>query len=128
MRRLGTPMALQDALWDRYRIGEDRKITDDATKAPARRNPYFRAAPNEKESFSAESKLEPLMARGLIVLVCNRAAMHFASSVAERLKRPVPEVESEVRAGLIPGALLMPDGVFALVRAQNAGCAIYNDA
>jgi hypothetical protein len=32
-------------------------------------------------------------------------------------------VQSEVRAGLVPGAILMPTGVFALVRAQNAGCA-----
>jgi hypothetical protein len=37
-------------------------------------------------------------------------------------------VQNEVRNGLIPGARLMPDGVFALVRAQNAGCATYRDA
>lgn len=128
MRRLGTPMALQDVLWDRYGIGEDRKIDDPATKAPARRNPFLRPKPNEKESFLVESRLEALMTRGAIVLVCNRAAMHFASSVAEKLKRPVADVQSEIRSGLIPGALLMPDGVFAVVRAQNAGCATYRDS
>lgn len=128
MRRLGTPMALQDALWDRYGIGQDRKIDDPATKAPARRNPFLRSAPNEKESFMVESRLESLVARGAIVLVCNRAAMHFAASVAEKLKRPLPDVQNEVRNGLIPGARLMPDGVFAVVRAQNAGCASYRDS
>ena len=128
MRRLGTPMALQDALWERYGIGQDRKIDDPATQAPARRNPFLRASPNEKESFVVESRIESLLARGAIVLVCNRAAMHFASSVAEKLKRPLGEIQSEVRNGLIPGSRLMPDGVFALVRAQNAGCATYRDS
>ena len=42
MRQLGVPMALQDALWDKYAIGEDRKINDPMTKAPARRNPFLR--------------------------------------------------------------------------------------
>lgn len=127
VRRLGVPMALDHSLWERYHIGEDRKIEDPVTKAPARRNPFLAATPNEKESLKAESKLEPLMARGLIVLVCNRAAMNWASGFAEKSKRPVADVQNEVRSGLIPGALLMPDGVFALVRAQNAGCAIYKD-
>jgi hypothetical protein len=128
MRRLGMPMALQDALWERYSIGQDRKIDDPATKAPTRRNPFLRTAPNEKDAFVVASRVEALVARGAIVLVCNRAAMHFASSVAERLKRPTEEVQKEVRSGLIPGARLMPDGVFALVRAQNAGCATYRDS
>jgi hypothetical protein len=128
MRRLGLPMALQDSLWDRYGIGQDRKIDDPATKAPARRNPFLHAAANEKESFVVESRVESLIARGAIVLVCNRAAMHFASSVAEKLKQPLPDIQNEVRNGLVPSARLMPDGVFAFVRAQNAGCATYRDS
>lgn len=127
VRRLGVPMALDHSLWERYHIGEDRKIEDPVTKAPARRNPFLAAPPNEKESYKVESKLEPLMARGVIVLVCNRAAMNWASGSAEKFKRPVADVQNEVRSGLVRGALLMPDGVFALVRAQNAGCAIYKD-
>jgi hypothetical protein len=127
VRRLGVPMALEHSLWERYHIGEDRKIEDPVTKAPARRNPFLTASPNKNESYKIESKLEPLMARGVIVLVCNRAAMNWASGFAEKFKRPVADVQNEVRSGLIPGALLMPDGVFALVRAQNAGCAIYKD-
>jgi intracellular sulfur oxidation DsrE/DsrF family protein len=123
MRRSGTPMALQDALWDRYAIGEDSKVNDPATKKPARRNPYLRAVSGHANSAT----LEPLMARGLTVLVCNRSAMNWARSFAERFKRDAEEVQSEVRAGLVPGALLMPNGVFALVRAQNAGCAIMKE-
>ena len=53
MRQLGVPMALQDALWDKY----------------------------------------------------------------------VEQVQAEFRAELVPGAIVMPNGIFSLVRAQNAGCA-----
>ena len=68
------------------------------------------------------------MARGVTLLVCNRAAMGLASSLAKRAKKPVEEVQADIRAGLVPGALLMPNGVFALIRAQNAGCAFYREA
>lgn len=122
MRRLGVPMALKDELWDRYAIGEDRKVNDPITKAPAKRNPWLRAAPNAP-SYEVEAKLESLMPRGLTVLVCNRAAMNMAHSFAEKYKLDVEKVRDEVRNGLIPGALLMPNGIFAIVRAQNAGCA-----
>jgi intracellular sulfur oxidation DsrE/DsrF family protein len=122
MRRLGVPMALKDELWDRYSIGEDRKINDPITKVPAKRNPWLGAAPNAP-SYEVDSKLESLMPRGLTVLVCNRAAMNMAHAFAEKYKLDVEKVRDEVRNGLIPGALLMPNGIFAIVRAQNAGCA-----
>ena len=122
MRRLGVPMALKDELWDRYAIGEERKVNDPITKAPAKRNPWLRAAPNAP-NYEVDSKLESLMPRGLTVLVCNRAAMNMAHSFAEKYKLDVEKVRDEVRNGLIPGALLMPNGIFAIVRAQNAGCA-----
>jgi hypothetical protein len=49
--------------------------------------------------------------------------MNFAAGAAERMKKDVEQVRNDVRNGLVPGATLMPTGVFALVRAQNAGCA-----
>jgi intracellular sulfur oxidation DsrE/DsrF family protein len=37
--------------------------------------------------------------------------------------RDVEEVQKDVRANLVPGAILVPSGIYALIRAQNAGCA-----
>ena len=122
MRQLGQVMAFNDDLWDRYAIGEDRKVNDPLTKQPARRNPYLKAVPGEPD-WATGSKLETLHARGAIFLVCNRASMNFAAGAAERTKKDVEQVRNDVRNGLVPGATLMPTGVFALVRAQNAGCA-----
>ncbi len=40
MRQLGTPLALGDALWDRYAIGEEIKVKDPATHSPRAATPF----------------------------------------------------------------------------------------
>lgn len=121
-RRMGTVMALNDAMWDKYELGADRHINDPATHQPARRNPFWRAAPGASPDAAAE-KIETLTKRGLISLVCNIAAGNVGHSIAERTKQDVETVQREVRANLISGAILVPSGIYALIRAQNAGCA-----
>ena len=122
MRWLGTPLALGDSLWDRYAIGEEVKVQDPVTNRPARRNPFLRAAPGVS-SEAAAAKLETLRARGTILLLCNIAADNWAASHARIAHRSVEEVRAEMRTGLVPGVILVPSGIFALIRAQNAGCA-----
>jgi intracellular sulfur oxidation DsrE/DsrF family protein len=121
-RRLGTGMAFNDILWDRYAIGEETKIRDAATQAPARRNVFWTARPGASAQ-SVATKLDALQARGLISLVCNVAANNIASRWAEKFQRPVEVVRKDVTDNLIPGAILVPSGIYALIRAQNAGCA-----
>ncbi|MEP6495040.1 MAG: hypothetical protein ABJF01_20300 [bacterium] len=118
-RRLGTSLAINDAMWDRYAIGEDRKIEDSVTRAPARRNIYWRAGP----SGDSSSTIETLHKRGMISLVCNVALGNVGRRLAERTKQKVEDVQTELRANLVPGAILVPSGIYALIRAQNAGCA-----
>jgi len=47
-------------------------------------------------------------------------ALHTSPGIANR---KADEVRAEARANLIPGAILVPSGIYALIRAQNAGCA-----
>jgi hypothetical protein len=121
-RRLGTVMALNDAMWDKYAVGEARKVNDSSTHAPARRNVFWRAAPGASPDAAAE-KIETLRSRGTIALVCNIALGNVAAGFAEKAKGDVEAVQAEVRANLIPGAIIVPSGIFGLIRAQNAGCA-----
>jgi intracellular sulfur oxidation DsrE/DsrF family protein len=72
---------------------------------------------------AAAEKIETLSKRGLISLVCNIAAGNVGHSIAERTKQDAESVQREVRANLVPGAILVPSGIYALIRAQNAGCA-----
>ena len=120
-RQLGTVMALNDEMWSRYSIGADRKINDPATGAPAVRNVFWKSAPGS--ATPSKDKIEPLQARGMISLVCNVSLGSIGYSFANATNRDVEEVRKEVRANLVPGAIIVPSGIYALIRAQNAGCA-----
>ena len=120
-RRLGTPLVLGDAIWEKFPIGEDTKMNDRDGK-PYRRNPFYRPRPGASPE-SAVTKLEALQKRGVILIVCNIAANNVARRLAEVTKRDPEEVKKEVFANFVPGTIVMPSGVFAIMRAQNAGCA-----
>ncbi|HXT14272.1 MAG TPA: hypothetical protein VN706_01495 [Gemmatimonadaceae bacterium] len=121
-RRLGTPMAVNDAMWERYAIGEDLKIKDANTHAFATRNVYWKAR-DGATGYEAKYAIEPLQQRGLISLVCNVALGNWAAGMARKTQRDPEAVKAEARENLIPGAILVPSGIYALIRAQNAGCA-----
>jgi len=109
-RRLGTPMALDDVMWDRYGVGEDSRITDGRTRAAAKRNIY-------------KKQIEERRARGLICLLCNIALGNWSARAAKRTNKKPEDVIAEAKANLVPGTILVPSGIYALIRAQNAGCA-----
>ncbi len=120
IRHDAIPMAMDDAFWEKYDLGKYAKVKDPATKKWARRNPFWKPDPNDKEN--APFTLEALRGRGAILLGCNLAAMGMAAELATKLKRPMDEMRAETRAHLIPGLTLAPNGVFAVLRAQEAGC------
>ena len=124
-RHFAAAMGLNDAMWQKYPIGEERNVTDPDTKAPAKRNPYLRAGASAKESWAVNSRIEPLVTRGVTFLMCNRATMALASTLAKKVNKPLEEVQNDLRANVVHGAILMPNGIFALIRAQNAGCAFF---
>jgi intracellular sulfur oxidation DsrE/DsrF family protein len=119
-RRLGTPMALNDSMWEKYAIGEDTKTSESG--APAKRNVFW-ASRAGASAQSAADKIQNLHARGMISLVCSIATENWGRGFAAKLKRDVAEVQNELKANLVPGAILVPSGIYALIRAQNAGCA-----
>lgn len=121
-RRGGTPIVFNDTLWARFPLGEETEQTDPATSAPARRNPFYTARPGGSPESEATT-LIALQKRGVIALVCNIAANNWSASLADATKRDVAEVKKEVFANLVPGTIVVPSGVFAIMRAQNAGCA-----
>jgi hypothetical protein len=62
------------------------------------------------------------------LLICNRATMGLASTLAKKSGKPLEEVQNDLKNSLVPGAYMMPNGIFGLIRAQNAGCAFYREA
>ncbi len=118
LRQLGTRLGLNDAMWERYPIDTHA----DSTKAPLRHNPYWAIRPDRSLEENSD-RLERLTQRGVIVLVCAVATGNVARAVARETQKNPDEVFAEFKRNLIPGATLVPSGVFAMVRAQNAGCA-----
>jgi intracellular sulfur oxidation DsrE/DsrF family protein len=70
----------------------------------------------------ADGGLDSLIAQGAIVLACNLATMAFAGIIAKRVQRNPDDVKQELRDGLVPGVTLVPSGVFAVIRSEEAGC------
>jgi intracellular sulfur oxidation DsrE/DsrF family protein len=121
MRQLGTTMGFNDSLWQRYPLGE-HAASDPSARPAARRNPYWSPRPGTPAIYAARS-LEALTKRGVLVLVCNVAATNVARGMAAATHADVDTVVADFRSNLVPGATLVPSGIFALIRAQNAGCA-----
>jgi hypothetical protein len=123
LRRRAVIMALDDALWQSQDLGVSQGVVDPATGKPAMRN-IFSRGPDFPTQSSSQRKLETLtefQARGGIVLVCGVALRAFlGSSVLDSATAPG-------RTEIIPGAVLLPSGQYALVRAQEAGCVLHRD-
>ena len=109
LRHAAVPMVINSAMWEKYEIGRLRKIKNEETKQFHTSNPY-------------QKQLEAMLARGTVVLGCNVAAMGVASMIASERKLDREAVRQEIRENLVPGALLMPSGIYAVHRAQEAGC------
>ena len=122
LRTRAARLALADALWQKYPIGEDGNTQDPATGAPARRNLNWAPTPAMSEP-EAGMTLQRLHQRGAIFLVCDFALGHLAGRLAPKAGATRDAVLAELRAGLVPGAVLVPSGIFGMGVAQNAGCA-----
>ena len=124
LRHQATVMALTDAIWEKYALGERSKVKDLATGKDALRNPFLRVGADEKNPLvPADASLEALLASRVILLACNKAAMKLAGQVAQKFDRNADDVRAEFRAGIVPGVLLQPSGIYATLRAQDVGCA-----
>lgn len=123
IRTQAVPAALNDSMWERYALGAVYKTTDPTTGVLAVRNPFWHRAPDPAAGIALPS-LADLQQTGAIILVCDFALTNLAKRLAATINATAAEVHAILRANLVPGAIAMPSGIFGLVRAQNAGCAL----
>ncbi len=124
LRHRAAVMCLNDAMWARLDLGTSRTLKDPTTGEPAKRNPFINYVKGDKFSMiDDESGLDTLIKRGAIVLACARALGGAAYQL--RQKEPALTAESAraaIMGALIPGVYAMPNGIFAVSAAQDAGC------
>jgi hypothetical protein len=115
-------IAMDDEFWAHHGIGAVTKIDDPATKQPIQRNPFLGANPFGLPPAMADGVLKKVLA-STTVLACNVALTFY---VIEKVKSDLKLDDAKAREmalkHLVPGVILQPSGVFATLRAQEAGC------
>jgi len=116
LRHSAIPIAMQDALWAKYKLGEVFNVKDG--DAPATKNIFAKVMPLPLPGTG----LEALLASGAQVGCCNVALTVFSGMVAQKIGMDAAAVKAEWVAGLLPGVQVVPSGVLAVARAQEKGC------
>jgi len=120
LRSKAIPLALDDKLWSKYKLGKMFKLVDYSTNASAERNLYW--APKEGEMPENGMAIKSLMERGAMFCVCETALTMTTRMYAKSKGLDPAEVKKEWIAGIHPGIQLVPSGVWAIDRAQQHGC------
>lgn len=120
-RHNAIPFAMKDEVWSKYKFGETFSITDNTTKKPALRNPYFEPKEGDYPMPGIDG-IKALQKRGAMFGVCDLAITVFSGAIAQGMNMDPEAVKKEWVANLLPGVQLMPSGVWALQRAQKYGC------
>jgi len=123
LRHAAIVLAMQQRFWDKYRIGEKKKVTHPLTGEMTKKNPVLL---DEKDGIPApfnNSSLRKQLDRGVVVLACNLALQDCIDLIKSTDKVSDEDARKQAIAYLVPGVILQPSGVFAVVRAQEAGAA-----
>jgi intracellular sulfur oxidation DsrE/DsrF family protein len=119
-RHSSVSIVLNDEMWKRIGLGETHKIRDSKTGEFVQKNPFL--SKNQSSGDFAEGTLDKLMEKGTIVVACNRALTARAFTLASKEKISRDEARKQLFAAIIPGVYVVPNGVFGVCAAQEAGC------
>jgi intracellular sulfur oxidation DsrE/DsrF family protein len=120
LRHEAIPAAMGHDLWTKYKFGEVFKVTDPATKEPALRNPFYQM--KESEQPLPKITIEDLLASGVLIGACDMALTFYSKGVGKSMNMDPADVKKDWVAGVLPGIQIVPSGVYAVNRSQEAGC------
>jgi hypothetical protein len=127
LRHNGIVLAMQQKFWDEYEIGKNFNVIHPATQKPTTRNPALLSssrpgdeAPPQFDGFA----LDKFLGNGGIALGCSMAMdLILVKMVAAKDKIAEDVARRKALSMLVPGVIMQPSGIFAAIRAQEAGCA-----
>ena len=128
IRHRAIPMAFNDAMWAKYPIGDEYKVKEPGSDAWATHNIFLAASPGRATSAPTggdrpRPNLQWLAANGHVLLGCDLATRNMSGALARRINGNRDAIYAELKANVVPGLILQPTGVYACIRAQEAGCA-----
>lgn len=122
MRHEGIVLAMKQAFWDRYGVGPMKKATGLDGNATTNNPVLVTPGDSGLPPVLADAKLEKFIAAGGIALACNLAfELDILPIVMNADKLAHDEARKLALTMLVPGVILQPSGVFAVVHAQEAG-------
>jgi hypothetical protein len=125
LRHNGIVLAMQQAFWDKYGVGKAKSAMHPISAEPTDRNPaMLSSSRNEVPADYDAMALDKFIARGGIALGCNLAFADCVQLIKSKENVSDADARKQALAFLVPGVILQPSGVFAAIRAQEAG-AVY---
>jgi intracellular sulfur oxidation DsrE/DsrF family protein len=122
-RHFSIPIAYNDEIWAKYKLGEFAQLMDPKTNAPATRNIYYN--PKEGDLMFPSMAIDKLQPRGVTFVVCNVAHTVVSGMLGQKMGMTAEAAKAEFEKGLLPGFMLVPSGVLAVHRAQEKGKCSY---
>lgn len=110
-RHASTPLAFDDAIWEKYGALFDRGADTAPTSNPM----------NTASRANGQTTISMLGAIGVKFVICNRATRVYAGMLASATGNSPEAVYEELVAGAIPDSRFVPAGVLAATRSQEYG-------
>ncbi|MEP6690215.1 MAG: hypothetical protein ABJD07_03605 [Gemmatimonadaceae bacterium] len=117
----GIPIVLNDALWSRFKLGEQYEMADAATKAPATVNVFTAPHVVAGGPLTAEQTVEALQARGVRFIVCMNTIAGATNKLSGAGFGAPADVRAALLGGLLPGVITVPAMVVAFTQLQERG-------
>jgi len=138
LRHMATPFGYNDTVWAKHgaAFADKLKLAGEQAIRATKNNPLLSAAndgkakndPKSKDGDDAPVTLATLAAKGARFAVCGVATQGIAAQLAKGSDASAKAIEDELKANLIPGAVIVPAGIVAVDRAQEHGYAFVNIA
>lgn len=121
IRHAAIELIMNDEYWNRFEVGKTEKLKDPDTNKWVKFNP-IRAASPKASGPRKEYNLTDFMAQGGIVLGCGLAFRMVVSRFQKADKLSSAEANKVALEQMVPGVIMQPSGIFAVLRAQELGC------
>ena len=122
LRHNGIVLAMQQSFWDKYGIGKAKNVIHPITYQQTDKNPVLLSSTRGELPAAYDAMaLDKFIARGGIALACNLALADCVELIKTKEGVSDTEARKQALAYMVPGVILQPSGVFAAIRAQEAG-------
>lgn len=122
LRHDGITLAMNQAFWDRYKIGAAKKVLHPMTEEPTTKNPALLTEADGLPPFLAAFALDKQLKSGAVVLACALAFGDMVATVAKADGLDEKAATTKAQSMMLPGIIMQPSGVFATSLAQENGC------